>query len=283
MGLKLQARVWDTQLTPSPLKFVLLAYADRANDLTGEAWPSLADTAARCSLSPKQARRHVHALVKAGYLVEVGRQGSGVVRYRLDGVLLAPSHQGEVPPPAEGSRAPSLLREYPPAVGGSAPLPSTGGAPSHPRESNPHPTRSEPKVNLRGGGVGIGQGAGIVLTDSPPQAAPLGVKAPEGISPVAWVQIAERKARPFTPSQLAALAAQVDSAIAAGESARDVEARVLSLLSPERARWLSLPRAEVPAARTTPGRTYERAATARKSPAAIAHAIDRNPREKDYS
>ena len=284
MGLKLQARVWDTQLTPSPLKFVLLAYADRANDLTGEAWPSLADTAARCGLSPKQARRHVHALVKAGYLVEVGRQGSGVVRYRVGGELLAPSRQGEVPTPAEGSPAPSLLGEYPPAVGGSAPLPSTGGAPSHPGESNPTEPHTEPKVKCGDSVVGGGgTRSETALAGGSALASPLGVKAPDGISPDAWVKVAQRKARPFTSADLAALADQVSSALAGGESSSDVAARLLSLLTPERSHWKALPRAEAPAARATPGRTYERPVKARKSPAAIARAVDRNYDNEDYS
>jgi|SRR5450830_579679 len=267
MGLKLQARAWATHLTPSPLKFTLLALADNANDSTAEAWPAIATTAKRCSLSVKQARRHVHTLVELGYLVELGPRLSGVMCYRIAADMLAAAPNDSASPPADGSPTPSRVRGDTPPAEGRPPLPPEGVATSHAWEINPNTTQSEPKVNLWGvvGGGGCGQGAGIGLEASPPQAAPMGVAAPNGIAPDTWVQIAERKARPFTARQLATLAAQVGSAIASGEFARDVEARLASLLTPARGHWVSLPRAEAPADRATLSPTAKKRAAGRKT------------------
>jgi|GEM_PF-3556673 len=265
MGLKLQKRVWASHLTPSPLKFTLLAIADNANDSTAEAWPAIATTAKRCSLSVKQARRHVRTLVELGYLVELGPRLSGAICYRIAADKLAAVPNDGASTPADGSPAHSHAREGAPPIQGSSPLPSAGVAPSHVRETNPNTTQSEPKVNLWGVVGGAPEGADLGLTARSALPAPsMVVAAPKGIAPDTWVQIAERKARPFTARQLATLAAQVDSAIAAGESVRDVEARLASLLTPERAHWVGLPRAETPTDRAIPSPPIKKRATGRK-------------------
>lgn len=286
MSIRVSSMVWAADLPSAPLKLVLLSMADRADDNGGRLWPSMADTAERCSMSPQQARRHVHTLIDAGFLSVVGNPKGGrnlSARYQINLDRLA----SEMPcTKAATAESVSLGKAHIDASKGC----HTGPERLSHRAERVSPVREETSETTSNGhkplpgGAGVsGQGAGIGLTASPPQAAPLGVKAPEGVPAEVWVKLAERKAHPFTSAGLAALADQVSSALAGGESPSDVELRLLSLLSQERSHWKALPRAETPAARATPGRTYERAAKARKSPAAIAHAIDRNHREKDYS
>ena len=60
--------VWAACVTPAGRKLVLLALTDFANaDGTGIR-PAVATIAARCNISPKQARRHIHDLVELGVL-----------------------------------------------------------------------------------------------------------------------------------------------------------------------------------------------------------------------
>lgn len=262
----------DTPIDGGMLKLALLHMADRANYKTGLAWPSMADTAARCGgISPRQARAWIGELITQGYLEVIGSRSGGrgtSTRYRIKlEKLAAPRGAAN----AEGNFLDSNTETRKDSDGNAEDIRTKAEVFSTKAEADFRRTTQEPPQEFAKEfmgvvlGVGIGQGAGIGLKAAPPQAASLGVAAPNGIAPATWAQIADRKARPFTAPQLATLAAQVGSAIAAGESVRGVEARLASLLTPERGHWVSLPRAEAPADRATPSPTAKKRAAGRKT------------------
>jgi DNA-binding transcriptional ArsR family regulator len=97
--MSIPARDWAwAQRLPAARKLVLLHLADRHNPKFGYAFPSIADTAERCGITPSQARRHIRALQDDG-LVEVRlcRWESGANasnRYYLLMPTLAPMPDG---------------------------------------------------------------------------------------------------------------------------------------------------------------------------------------------
>lgn len=287
MSIQVSRRVWGTEMPSAPLKLVLLHMADRADDNGGRLWPSMADTAERCCMSPQQARRHVHTLIDAGFLTVVGNPKGGrnlSARYQINLDRLAPEVPCAKAVTGDGaSLEKPLIDASKGCHTGPERLPYRAERVSHEIAEPPTTTQNREERLMGGCDVGGGTRSETALAGGSALASPLGVMSPEGISLDAWVKVAQRKAHPFTSAGLAALADQVSSALAGGESPSDVEVRLLSLLTPERSHWKALPRAETPAARATLGRKCERPVKARKSPAAIARAVDRNYDNEDYS
>lgn len=68
---------WDIDVRPVGLKLVLVFMADTMNAKTGLLNPSVPHVAKKCGMSTKQARRYIHALIKAGFLSVVGNESGG--------------------------------------------------------------------------------------------------------------------------------------------------------------------------------------------------------------
>lgn len=93
--------IWDAPIQPAPLKLVLLAMAHFSNADGTSIRPAIATVGRMCSMSPKQARRHIQALVEMGVLtLERGRASGGrtPTRYALNMEVLA-----SLNPPTDGS------------------------------------------------------------------------------------------------------------------------------------------------------------------------------------
>ena len=124
--------IWDAEFKSPSLKLVVLAMANFSNADGSSIRPAVATVARRSELSPKQARRHIQALVEMGVLaLENGRTSGGRIptHYALNLEVLAtlnpaaygsveekvqPSHTGtstlppvSLNPPTDGSQ-PSL-------------------------------------------------------------------------------------------------------------------------------------------------------------------------------
>lgn len=87
-------------------KLALLCLADYADDAGGNCYPSMRTIAKRCCCSESQARRHVHALIKAGYIsVEPGTEqgGGGSRRYKIKADRLTPCTHATPSTNARGS------------------------------------------------------------------------------------------------------------------------------------------------------------------------------------
>ncbi|WP_160147917.1 helix-turn-helix domain-containing protein [Trinickia soli] len=134
MSHKVSELVWKRFDQSGSTKLVMLHLADHCDDTGGKLYPSIQTVARDCGMSVKQARRIVHALIKAGYL-EVVSQVPGKVRHyrlRIDRLTLhAPAPADGCPtPPVNGSgfdsasppprgSAPSRQREIAPPINGS--------------------------------------------------------------------------------------------------------------------------------------------------------------------
>lgn len=83
---------WDAELR-SLTKIVLVRLADQAND-AGTCYPSIADVAEKCSMSPRQVQREIDALHDLGYITKdpkPGRVAHYVIHIGYGGVpLLTP-------------------------------------------------------------------------------------------------------------------------------------------------------------------------------------------------
>lgn len=82
--------VWAANITPTGRKLVLLALADFADADGTNIRPSVATVAARCTISPNQARVHIGALVVAGVIkLTKGSAQHRAATYALDFEALA--------------------------------------------------------------------------------------------------------------------------------------------------------------------------------------------------
>jgi hypothetical protein len=93
--------IWAAQIKPAPLKLVLLAMAHFSDADGSRIFPAMATVGRMCVLSPKQARRHIQALVEMGVLtlaLERKSKGRTPTRYALNLDVLA-----SLNPPVDGS------------------------------------------------------------------------------------------------------------------------------------------------------------------------------------
>ncbi len=90
MSAEATAWAWQQEGLPAPVKFVLLAIADRSDEL-GLCWPSGRDFQQKCGLSRSQIWRHIRALETAELLHTEhrfidGRQTSNIYQLAMDPV-----------------------------------------------------------------------------------------------------------------------------------------------------------------------------------------------------
>jgi hypothetical protein len=143
--------IWDAPIPTGP-KFVLTAMAHFSNADGTSIRPAIATVGRMVSLSPKQTRRHVQALVEMGVLtLELERKSKGrtPTRYALNLEVLA-----SLNPPANGS----VDKKGQPSHAGTSTLP--------PVSLNPPTDGSQPTLPTLPSNVGEG---GVVPT-TPPEA-----------------------------------------------------------------------------------------------------------------
>lgn len=89
MSVRVMSIVWESELERSH-KFVLLAYADHADDEGGGIFPALGRIAWKTSYSIRQVRRITRELEAAGIMIEEGKSKYGTTVYRIDVTALPP-------------------------------------------------------------------------------------------------------------------------------------------------------------------------------------------------
>ena len=72
MSIKVMTRVWESKL-PKDEKFILLAYADWANDEGENVYPSIGRVAWKCGYSARHVQRVTRSLAEQGIMEYVGR------------------------------------------------------------------------------------------------------------------------------------------------------------------------------------------------------------------
>lgn len=77
MSIKVCNLVWAHPDLGTSAKLVLLRMADHCDNDGDSLYPSIASLARDCCMSEKQARRHVHSLIRDGYLEVVGNETGG--------------------------------------------------------------------------------------------------------------------------------------------------------------------------------------------------------------
>ena len=73
MSYRLTSLAWEVTLPTTP-KIVLLAIADRANEKTGDCFPSINDISHRTGLSDRSVQRAINSLVRDGFITRVQRR-----------------------------------------------------------------------------------------------------------------------------------------------------------------------------------------------------------------
>ncbi len=68
MSVHISSAVWSNRSLKGSQKFVLLKFADLADDEGENAWPSVARVSAECGLGERTVQRIVSDLIKNGYL-----------------------------------------------------------------------------------------------------------------------------------------------------------------------------------------------------------------------
>lgn len=97
--------VWDSRL-PHNQKFVLLAYADHANDEGGNIWPSITSTARKTGYSDRAVQKLTRQLTDLGILIDDGTHINNVHRWRIDLQRLA-AYTPTEPPSGEQNSPPA--------------------------------------------------------------------------------------------------------------------------------------------------------------------------------
>jgi hypothetical protein len=144
--------IWDAPIKPAPLKLVLLAMAHFSDADGTSIRPAIATVGRMCSLSPKQARRHIQALVELDVLIlERGRASGGLnpTHYALNLKVLASPNT-----PTDGSED----KKGQPSHVGTSTLPSV--------TLNPPTGGSQPTLPTLPSNVGEGE----VVPTTPPSA-----------------------------------------------------------------------------------------------------------------
>jgi hypothetical protein len=144
--------IWNALIEPAPRKLVLLAMAHFSDADGTSIRPAMATVGRMCSLSPKQARRHVQALVEMDVLIlERGRASGGrnPTHYALNLKVLASLNT-----PTDGSED----KKGQPSHVGTSTLPSV--------TLNPPTGGSQPTLPTLPSNVGEGE----VVPTTPPSA-----------------------------------------------------------------------------------------------------------------
>jgi hypothetical protein len=110
-------RVWSAWIVPAATKLVLMAMTNYSNADGTSISPSVASVARHCCLSEKQARRHIHALLKMGVLVKTSAPNRARQTYKLDFAALerlqttptGGSRKTPIKTPIYSHRCPNLL------------------------------------------------------------------------------------------------------------------------------------------------------------------------------
>jgi len=133
MAIKVCNLVWAHCDLGTSAKLVLLRLADHCDDNGDNLYPSIASLARACCLSEKQARRHVHSLIRDGYLQVVGNGTGGAPGTTRHYHLRLERLTGGSPPmdgptaPTDGS--PTTTVDGSPLNGATPPM---GGSPTAP-------------------------------------------------------------------------------------------------------------------------------------------------------
>ncbi|MBU0589453.1 MAG: helix-turn-helix domain-containing protein [Gammaproteobacteria bacterium] len=132
--------VWSASIKPPSRKLVLLALTDFANADGTNIRPAVATIAARCGITPKQTRRHIHDLAELGVIkaTKAAAQHRATV-YSLDMLVIsALPRAGDLKDASTPAGVPQHSRQCPPD------LPPKGAYPgNHPGEDHP-PGGGEP-------------------------------------------------------------------------------------------------------------------------------------------
>ena len=140
----------------SGTRLVAIALADRVNDTTGLAWPSLNELGRRTGITdPRGLRRHLRTLEADGWisrddrLTGSGRKTSNTYRWHPPLPVLGTPPEGV---PAPGVQAPGVV-SAPPQAGACTPLdrvraPGEGGAGTPTRTVSEPPTETDTEPSL---------------------------------------------------------------------------------------------------------------------------------------
>ncbi|NVO06345.1 MAG: helix-turn-helix domain-containing protein [Rhodoferax sp.] len=156
--------VWAACITPAGRKLVLLALTDFADADGTNIRPAVATVAARCNISAKQARRHIHDLVELGVIktTRVAAQHRAAT-YALDfaalsalpqaGALENASTPMGVPQTSHPwETTPVITRVTTRVITGGWPLPGPGWRPARPGPGLIRWTQPLPKSGRSGAG-----------------------------------------------------------------------------------------------------------------------------------
>lgn len=162
--------IWSVPTKPASLKLVLLAMAHFSDADGSSAYPAMATVAGMCSMSVKQARRHVQKLVTLGVL-NISRASRGRVGtcYALNLEVLA-----SLNPPANGR----VGKKGQPYRAGTSTLP--------PVTLNPPTNGSQPTLPKLPSNLGEGE----VVPTTPPEADVWhSGEIPEYVNTEVWVDV----------------------------------------------------------------------------------------------
>ncbi|NPT61213.1 hypothetical protein GNZ13_43440 [Paraburkholderia sp. 5N] len=163
MAIKVCNLVWEHFGLGTSAKLVLLRMADHCDNDGDSLYPSIASLARDCCLSEKQARRHVHSLIRDGYLEVVGNGTGGApgttrhYHLRLERLTGGSPPMDDPTAPVDGSPTPPMsgspLNGATPPMGGSPTAPIGGrraGRGTAPM-GVPDPTHGRPETPPMGG------------------------------------------------------------------------------------------------------------------------------------
>lgn len=193
MSIQAITAAWAVDVTPPARKLVLLFMANVHNGSTGQLNPSVEAVARACGITACQARRHLHALIEAGYLQVVGNANGGPPTATRNYRLNIETPCADATPRMDATPSTDARDPSHPCTRPLAPMrvtPSTGA-------SRTVKNRKEPEVNLN------------------TNRARADVLRPDGVTESVWddfLAIRKAKRSPITETALRQLAIEADKA-----------------------------------------------------------------------